>query len=224
MATKKKIARKKTARKKPARTYVKNRQTKGQGNNSVKKDKQRKALPPGKRRSASGKTYYEYRKDHTDIPGKLTGYHTDQKSHNVKIKIGRIGKINDNKQISVIAKESKLSGAVIRILKRKVKDYNGNYESLLKDILHDGLQSGIIGELIYYTDTLAWYKKYQKDIMALLNESMWSYGTRNPADLFGKKWDADDPFANDTQNQNLLAWYSFEETCMNILNRLGYEY
>jgi hypothetical protein len=43
------------------------------GTSNKKRDKQYKALPPGKRKSASGKTYYESRKNRSDMPGSLTG-------------------------------------------------------------------------------------------------------------------------------------------------------
>jgi len=36
---------------------------------SLEKDKKRKAMPPGKRISKTGKTYYESRRNRTDIPG-----------------------------------------------------------------------------------------------------------------------------------------------------------
>jgi hypothetical protein len=135
----------------------------------------------------------------------------------------RIGGINDTKQLSTIAKESPLKSAVVRILKEKAKDYKINYKSLFQDILSGGLQSGIISQLVYYTDTLAWYKKYKKDISYMLWETMQSLGADSPADVFGRNWDKSDPFAENTQNQNLLAWYSFEETTREIADRLGYE-
>lgn len=41
---------------------------------SVKRiDRQRKAKPPGKRKSKTGKTYYERRKNRSDVPGSITG-------------------------------------------------------------------------------------------------------------------------------------------------------
>lgn len=135
----------------------------------------------------------------------------------------RIGAINDDKQLSTIAKESSLKSAVVRILKGRKSDYDGKYQSLFKDILYNGLQSGIIGELIYYSDTLAWYKKHKKDIMQMLKETMLSLGAKSPAEVFGRNWDEDDPFAEDTHNQNLLSWYSFEEVTREIADRLGYE-
>lgn len=78
MAKKKSADKKRTAkktirhRKNTLPTYVKKRQTASPGYSELH-DKFLPALPPGKRRSASGKTYYEYRKNRTDMPCKLTG-------------------------------------------------------------------------------------------------------------------------------------------------------
>lgn len=60
-ATRKKVAKKKRSP---------NRQT---GTSSTVYDKRRSARAPGKRRSASGRSYTERRKNRSDAPGKLTG-------------------------------------------------------------------------------------------------------------------------------------------------------
>ena len=41
-------------------------------------------------------------------------------------------------------------------------------------------------------------------------------GLYAPSELFGDKWDKEDPLAQTTCNQNLLAWFGFEETLRNI--------
>jgi len=38
---------------------------------SLKRDKKRKALPPGKRKSKTGKIYYEYRRNRSDVKKKI---------------------------------------------------------------------------------------------------------------------------------------------------------
>ena len=43
------------------------------GKSDKSRDEQREALKPGKRKSRSGVTYFERRKNRTDMPGKLTG-------------------------------------------------------------------------------------------------------------------------------------------------------
>ena len=42
------------------------------GTSSTERDKKRKALQPGKRRSASGRVYYEHRKNRSDLRGRRT--------------------------------------------------------------------------------------------------------------------------------------------------------
>lgn len=93
-------------------------------------------------------------------------------------------------------------------------------ESYVKNVLNHGCQSGIVGELIYYTDTAKFYKKYQREIDQLLKEIMEETGVFSPKELFGDKWDDKDPLARKELNQNLLAWFGFEETCRWILNQL----
>ena len=69
----------------------------------------------------------------------------------------------------------------------------------LDEILRNGLQSGVISELIYYKDTLAFYKKYKKEILTLLKETLYQYGSNSPIDIFGKNWDNEDFTIEDTQ-------------------------
>ena len=157
--------------------------------------------------------------------------HKDTKSHNVNIRVVSgykkpmysMGNVDTKKLLDQFAKESKLKKDVVSILKSKAKDYSNDYKSLLKDVLYNGLQSGIISELVYYNDTLKWYNKHKTEIKMMLREAMMNYGSNNPADLFGRNWDQDDPFVEDTKNKNLLTWFSFEETAREIADRLGYE-
>lgn len=64
------------------------------------------------------------------------------------------------------------------------------------------------------------YKQYREEIDNLLYEEMEGCGFDSPTDLFGSKWDKEDPLGRDCYNQNLLAWFGFEET----LRKLGYEF
>lgn len=98
-------------------------------------------------------------------------------------------------------------------------DYDDK-KCIFTDVLDYGCQSGVVGFLIYYTDTIRFYKQYKDEIDTLLYELMESTGLYNFKDLFGDKWDKEDPLGNDTYNQNLLAWFGFEETLRNI----GYKF
>lgn len=117
---------------------------------------------------------------------------------------------------------SKLRNAVITDILSKGFDDSDTF-SYLNDVLKHGCQSGIVGSLIYYTDTTKFYKKHKKDIMVMLKESMENIGVSSPSELFGKKFDKDDYFIEEIQNQNLLAWFGYEETLYNICNELDIE-
>ena len=52
---------------------VKKASTRQTGGSNTKRDKQRRAKPPGKRVSQTGNVYYERRKNRSDKPGKLSG-------------------------------------------------------------------------------------------------------------------------------------------------------
>ncbi len=92
-------------------------------------------------------------------------------------------------------------------------------KNIFTDVLYHGCQSGIVGFLIWYTDTTRFYRQYKSEIDTLLYETMESIGIYAPTQLFGDKWDKEDPLANEDYNQNLLAWFGFEETLRNIGNR-----
>ena len=99
----------------------------------------------------------------------------------------------------------------------------GDYQEkrhIFTDVLDYGCHSGVVGELIYYCDTVRFYKQYKGEIDALLYRSMQETGLYSPSELFGDKWDKEDPLANDDFNQNLLAWFGFEET----LRKIGYNF
>lgn len=84
------------------------------------------------------------------------------------------------------------------------------YDGALDDLLEHGCQSGMVSDLIYYCDTVAFYRRHKAEIDGLVKELGGS-----PSKLF-RDWDSTDPFADDTHNQNLLAWFGFEETARRI--------
>ena len=104
-----------------------------------------------------------------------------------------------------------------------VIDEWGNYDdkkNIFTDVLSYGCQSGMVGFLIWYSDTTAFYKKYIEEINTLLYNVQSSTGLYCMKDLFGKKWDEEDPLGNSDFNMNLLAWFGFEET----LRKIGYKF
>jgi hypothetical protein len=96
------------------------------------------------------------------------------------------------------------------------REYYDEKKAIFTEVLDHGCQSGTVGFLIYYVDTLAFYNKYKEEIIDLLAEAMNESGIYDPSELFGDKWDKEDPLIRDVQNQNLLARFGFEETLRNI--------
>ena len=95
----------------------------------------------------------------------------------------------------------------------------GEYDdkkNIVTDVLEHGCQSGIVGSLIYYDDTTAYYETNKNAINELLYETMDECGIYDLSKLFGDKWDKEDPLAIDVLNQNLLAWFGFEETMRKV--------
>jgi hypothetical protein len=120
--------------------------------------------------------------------------------------------------------KTRLEKAVQAEINSHAEDYNeSGAKGFLEDLMQGGCQSGIIGSLIYYTDTVKFYKKHKAEITALLKEALDSTGLQSPSELFGDKWDSEDIFAEEQLNQNLLAWFGFEETARNLASQNGIE-
>lgn len=111
--------------------------------------------------------------------------------------------------------ENPLTKYVCNYVINEWHDYDDK-TNIFKDVLYHGCQSGIVGALIWYSQTTAFYKKYRNEINELLKDLMDSTGLYSMKELFGKNWDDEDPLILDTHNQNLLAWFGFEETLRNI--------
>ena len=100
-------------------------------------------------------------------------------------------------------------------------EHSDGYEGLmgpLGDLFRGGCASGVVGHLIYHTDTLAFYKKYKGEIAVLLQRELAETGC-TIAELL-PDWDTSDPLCLDTQNQNLLAWFGFETAARDLAGKL----
>jgi len=125
------------------------------------------------------------------------------------------------KDIKNYETSTKLEKATKKIILNHVE--KGYVEGWFEDLFNSGCVSGMVGELIYYRDTIKFFKKHKEDITTLLYELLDSCGFVCPSELFGGSWDKEDPLALEQTNQNLLAWFGFEETARKIANDLGLE-
>lgn len=78
----------------------------------------------------------------------------------------------------------------------------------IKEILQHGCVSGIVGILIYYNDTKAFYIKYMEEIEDIKTELEEEQG---------------EPLKMGTPNYNWLAWLGYEETARKIADKIGLE-
>ncbi len=116
------------------------------------------------------------------------------------------------KEIAELKATDKLHKAVINDIINEAEYYNGNSIERIymrcSDVSH-GCQTGIVGSLVYYSQTTAFFKKYESEIADLVSEAVSGFGM-SLGELF-KDWDNNDPFARDLHNRNLLAWFAYEE-------------
>ena len=117
---------------------------------------------------------------------------------------------------------TRLERHVLRWINEQADNYDDGAKGILDDLMRGGCQSGFVSHLIYYTDTVKFFHKHRQEISSLLKEAIESTGCQ-PADLFGEKWDREDPLAQEDLNRNLLAWFAFEETARNLAEKAGIE-
>lgn len=94
-----------------------------------------------------------------------------------------------------------------------------NLLASMEDLQKNGCVSGMINELMYYDDTNKFYDNYKEEINNILSNLTQETGC-SVEDLFGDKFDKDDPLILDYQNKNLLAWFGFEETSYNLYEEI----
>lgn len=112
-----------------------------------------------------------------------------------------------------------LEKATKKILLENTSDIDA--KAYLKDLFQYGCISGIVNGLIYYWETMSFFKKNKIEIADLLLEVMFNYGVSCPSELFGDEFDTDDFLCVKTNNQNLLAWFAFEKTAKTIAEKIG---
>ena len=110
---------------------------------------------------------------------------------------------------------TELEKEVINIIIEEASDYE-SLERYLNDLLTYGCVSGIVSALTWYNQTLDFAKRHANEINEMLSTHLTMLGFCNPKELFGDKWDCEDSLALSTNNQNLLAWFAFEETAREI--------
>lgn len=112
------------------------------------------------------------------------------------------------------------------LYKEVIEDVIDNLEEETKEGLHNrldeisshGCASGIVSSMIYYSDTIAFFERHKYVINDMIAEFIRDTGL-SMSELF-KKFDNDDPLCLESNNQNLLAWWSYEYVISDMLTML----
>lgn len=121
-----------------------------------------------------------------------------------------------------------LKEAYNEIIKSNLNDPEER-KTYLQDLTQHGAISGMVSGLISYHETTQFFNEHRDEILAMLKELKEETGLEEK-ELFGEKWNdwedlleekADDldPL-EDTNNQNLLAWFAVEELARQELDEL----
>jgi len=127
-------------------------------------------------------------------------------------------KITD-KMINDLRNGNELKGAVLDWLESEDVDYRLGQ---IEDLLTHGCVSGMVGSLIYYTDTCKFYADHKAEIYSMAEDQSENIGYKNAFELFANLNGAENVGSID-QLENLLAWYGFEEMARQIADELELE-
>jgi hypothetical protein len=99
-----------------------------------------------------------------------------------------------------------------------IKDWilNNLDEGQVAEVVLHGCAGGVVSELIYYADSCAFYDKYKEEIWQRLWDSWSDFGGDSVLHFIATFNGADD-VGSDDQFRNLLAWWSCEDVCREVL-------
>lgn len=106
----------------------------------------------------------------------------------------------------------------IKFKEDSIKEWilNNLEESQVAEVVLNGCQSGVVGELIYYADSCAFYEKYKEEIWQRLWDSWSDWGGESPLHLIST-FNGADAVGSDEQFRNLMAWWACEDVCREII-------
>ena len=142
----------------------------------------------------------------------------DQHKHST----GRQGQRGNAMTMKDFIKKSSLDGAIVRAVVKQLGGWTDAKESML-DIARHGIDGGFHG-FVYYADTIDFFKRNKKSILAMADEYAREFGHAGALDLFSSfncmKEFSQDEIARaiyagkgDCKEQimNCLAWFAGEE-------------
>ena len=100
-----------------------------------------------------------------------------------------------------------------------VIDYEGDsmdekLKSRLEEIIDHGCQSGTVGSLIYYTDTVKFFDNFNDEIYDMIDYD----GAQSVLKMLQQKCDLTDIIMGADIVKNYLTWMAYETVCSDILD------
>lgn len=114
-------------------------------------------------------------------------------------------------------KMNKLEKRVWGIMEAHAEERDSGLVGFMEDLNYGGCASGLIGELVYYKDTVAFYEQYEDEIWELIVDGA-SDGGQNVAEFIAGLGGIGNVGGAD-QFKNLLSWFAFEETAYLLYGR-----
>lgn len=84
-------------------------------------------------------------------------------------------------------------------------------------ISDNGCVNGACNDLIYYNDTVKFYDDHKDEIWELLEQESEAFGHNTVFDFMGTWSEYAKNVTSDTTFKNLLAWWSVEHVCNQII-------
>jgi hypothetical protein len=106
----------------------------------------------------------------------------------------------------------------VEFKENSIKDWilNNLDEGQVAEVVLHGCSGGVVSELIYYADSCAFYEKYKEEIWQRLWDSWSDFGGDSVLHFIATFNGADD-VGSDDQFRNLLAWWSCEDVCREVI-------
>ena len=93
---------------------------------------------------------------------------------------------------------------------------NNLEEGQIADVILEGCQSGIVSELIYYSDSEAFYEKFKEEIWQRLSDMADDMGEPSILHLI-VTFNGSKEVGSELQLRNLLAWWACEDVCREVI-------
>jgi hypothetical protein len=111
---------------------------------------------------------------------------------------------------------SELDKEIKEIVLNNIQDYEEPM-NFFNDLASHGCVSGMISELVWFSDTVSFCKRHKEETNERISELIDCYGVMSLAELLGDRFDKTDFLCLGDSNQNLITWFIFEEACDSIV-------